>query len=234
MLGLTPRNKPPLFGKSNIMIQPLIQQQAWNSFTCPHQNPTSPWSSSGDQTRAAGLRVRMRECTCERVCVCMYVFLTSSCSIIHPFSAVGNRHRFMACDCAMSGFIRTMEGKLTRATKGHFLLVFDQHENSSEQGGWRERGFVGRFSLRDHGSPLVFPIFIWLILSRPPAGPPPCSQLIWNCYKKMRVYWFAPMFRALFRCTERWLISDSDKRTKTREPGKVGVLGRRQHWHGHV
>lgn len=43
------------------------------------------------------------------------------------------------------------------------------------------------------------------------AGPPPCSRLIWNCYKKMRVYWFAPMFRALFRCTERWRISDSDK-----------------------
>lgn len=114
----------------------------------------------------------MRECTCRHVCVCTYVFLNSSCSIIHPFSAVGNRHRFMACDCAMSGFIKTMEGKLTRATKGHFclyLISMKTHQNRADGG---KRGFVGRFSLRDHGSPLVFPIFIWLIQSRPASRTP--------------------------------------------------------------
>lgn len=156
-----------LFRKSKAIIQSLIQQQASNSFTCPHRNQTSPSSSSDDLTRGAGLYesyawMYLRSC----LCVCTYVFLSSSCSIIHPFSTVGNRHRFMACDCAMSGFIRSTEGKLTRATKGHFCL------NLISMNSW-ERGFVGRFSLRDHGSPLVFPIFIWLIQSRPDPRPAP-------------------------------------------------------------
>lgn len=56
-----------------------------------------------------------------------------SCSIIHQFGTAGNRQRFMACDCAMSGFISTIERKLTTTTKGPFLRVFDQHENSSER-----------------------------------------------------------------------------------------------------
>ncbi len=109
-----------------------------NSFTCPHQNQTSPSSSSDDQTRGAGLYesyawMYLRTC----LCVCMYFFLSSSCSIMHPFSAVGNRHRFMACDCAMSGFIRTTERKLTRATKGRFclyLISMKTHQNRADGG----------------------------------------------------------------------------------------------------
>lgn len=172
-----------LFRKSNAVIQSLIQQQASNSFTCPHQNQTSPSSSSDDQTRGAGLYesyawMYLRTC----LCVCMYVFLSSSCSIIHPFSAVGNRHRFMACDCAMSGFIRTTEGKLTRATKGLFCLYLISMKLIRT--GWMEGKRVRReVFIKGSRQP---PGVSHLHLTDPePAGPPPCSRLIWNCYKKM-------------------------------------------------
>lgn len=113
-----------------------------------------------------------------RMYVCMYVSLTVCCSIIHPLSAVGNRHRFMACDCAMSGFIRTMEGKLTRATKGHFclyLISMKTHQSGAdgeEEERERNGGVVGRFSLRDRDGPLLFLIFISLE-PKLPAGRTP-------------------------------------------------------------
>lgn len=145
--------------KSDVIIQSLIPLQVYEEFQPVHIKPTHhPEAHQMIRPGPFGLSRRMRQCTCGRVCVCMYVFLAGSCSIIHPFSAAGNRHRFMACDCAMSGFIRSMEGKLTRATKGHFclyLISMKTHQDGADGG-----VLQGRFSLRDHGSPLVFPIFI--------------------------------------------------------------------------
>lgn len=137
-------------------------------------------------------------------CMCAHMCTLPSCSIIHQLSAAGNRQRFMACDCAMSGFIRTIERKLTAATKDCFCmyLISMRRGRGKDTGRKGKREWKGRrkterqvmkgrgveVSLRDHGGLLVFPIFI--VWSTEPTLPR-SLQLIWNPYKKMRVYWFS-------------------------------------------
>lgn len=146
---------------------------------------------------------------CTEICIYMYVCkwmhvhmcTFPSCLIIHQFSAAGSRQRFMACGCAMSGFIRAVERKLTTATKHRYcvyLISMRTHQNERQREEYREKrkekeGQVRKemlveVSLRDHGSLVVFPIFIaWSTgptLSR-------SLQLICNPCKKMRVYWFS-------------------------------------------
>lgn len=131
-----------LFGKVRCYNpKPDPSADLWRVSASPHQTHTSPRSSSDDQTRPVWIEPTNAPMYL-RTCLCVHVRL--SCRLLFNNSSIqrsGEQTQIYGLWLCNVWIYQEHGGKIDQSYKRPFLLVFDQHENSSGRGG--RRGFAG-------------------------------------------------------------------------------------------